>query len=265
MQYCVNFYKHIKKLDIADEFTITYSNRNDVLIDFLEEFKDKRVNLTIEKQLTDSELKLLKTISDSYPNLFLRFEFYNYDYTENICESGVPYFFARHVNNWDEFLGLIDLGVSDIYVVEDLGFELESVAKVAHENNVRIRIYPNVAQSQWKDTPDFKKFWIRPEDIHLYDGIVDVCEFFGEPKHMPTLLKIYKEDKKWLGALKDLIIGLHTTIDNRLINFEFFGEGRINCGKKCLKGNACRRCDRVVELAKTLEKVNLTIEERKGE
>ena len=242
MQYCVNFYKHIKKLDIADEFTITYSNRNDVLIDFLEEFKDKRVNLTIEKQLTDSELKLLKTISDSYPNLFLRFEFYNYDYTENICESGVPYFFARHANNWDEFLGLIDLGVSDIYVVEDLGFELESVAKVAHENNVRIRVYPNVAQSQWKDTPDFKKFWIRPEDIHLYDGIVDVC-----------------------GALKDLIIGLHTTIDNRLINFEFFGEGRINCGKKCLKGNACRRCDRVVELAKTLEKVNLTIEERKGE
>ena len=139
------------------------------------------------------------------------------------------------------------------------------MAKVAHENGVRIRIYPNVAQSQWKDTPDFKKFWIRPEDIHLYDGIVDVCEFFGEPKHIPILLKIYKEDKKWLGALKDLIIGLHTTIDNRLINFEFFGEGRINCGKKCLKGNACRRCDRVVELAKTLEKVNLTIEERKGE
>ena len=97
------------------------------------------------------------------------------------------------------------------------------------------------------------------------DGIVDVCEFFGEPKHMPILLKIYKEDKKWLGALKDLIIGLHTTIDNRLINFDFFGEGRINCGKKCLKGNACRRCDKVVELAKTLEKVNLTIEERKGE
>lgn len=158
MQYCIDYYKNSRAKEKADEFTIKYTKKNDVLIDFLEENKQKRINLTIEENLTDRELKLLKNICNVYPNLVLRFEDYDYNYIENITESGVPFFFGNKVNNWDEFLGLIELGVTDIYIVEDLCFELDKVSKIAHEENVRIRIYPNVAQSSWKDTPDIKKF-----------------------------------------------------------------------------------------------------------
>ena len=119
MQYCIDYYRNLRAKEKADEFTIIYTKKNDALIDFLEKYKDKRINLTIEENLTDGELKLLKTICNNYSNLVLRFENYDYNYVENIVESGVPFFYGNRVNNWDEFLGLVELAVTDIYIVED--------------------------------------------------------------------------------------------------------------------------------------------------
>lgn len=259
MKYCIDYHKSFRKAEQADEFTIIYNKKNDALIDFLEKFKDKRVNLTIEKELTTSELKLLKTIRDSYPNLFLRIEKYDDEILENLVECGVPFFFSNRVNNWDEFLGLVELGVTDIYIVEDLCFELDKVAAIAHNNDIQLRIYPNIAQSSWKHTPEIKKFWVRPEDIAAYEEYVDVCEFFGNTQQVSVLLKIYKEDKKWFGLLNEIIIGLKENLDSRFIAPRF-AEKRIKCGRECLKGGKCQMCERVVSLSKTLKDANLMIE-----
>jgi len=262
MKYCIDYYKNSKAKEKADEFTIVYTKKNDILIDFLEEYKTKRINLAINDKLTDGELKLLKTICDSYPNLVLRFELYDYDYIENIAESGVPFFYGNRVNNWDEFMGLVDLAVTDIYIVEDLAFELDKVSKIAHNEGIRIRIYPNVAQSSWKDTLDIKKFWVRPEDIDFYSEYVDVCEFFGNAEQIPTLLKIYQEDKKWYGLLNEIIIGLKTPLDSRFIYYNFV-EKRIRCGKSCQKGNKCQLCDRIVNLSYSLKEAQLIVKPEK--
>lgn len=262
MQYCVDYYRYSKANDKADEFTINYTKKNDALIDFLKENSQKRINLTIEEKLTDGELKILRTICDAYPNLVLRFEFYDYDYVENITESGVPFFYANRVNNWDEFIGLIDLAVTDIYIVEEFAFELDKISKIAHDAGIRIRIYPNVAQSRWKDTQDIKKFWIRPEDIDFYSEYVDVCEFFGNIEQIPVFLKIYKEDKQWFGLLNEIIIGLKSPLDSRFI-IPRFAERRIKCGKNCLKGGNCSMCETVVSLSKTLKEANIMVETKK--
>lgn len=259
MKYCINYHRNFKNADKADEFTITYNKKNDDLIDFLEKFKDKRINLTIEELLSYSELKLLKTIRDGYPNLFLRIENYNDDILEDLTECGIPFFFGNRINNWDEFLGLVELGVTDIYVVEDLCFELDKIAAIAHEENIYLRAFPNVAQSSWKHMHDIKKFWIRPEDIQLYEEYIDVCEFFGAENHISILLKIYKEDKKWFGDLSEIIIGLNTPIDSRFI-VPRFAESRIKCNKNCLKGGKCRMCERVISLSKTLKDANIMID-----
>lgn len=258
MKYCINYHRNFKNADKADEFTITYNKKNDVLIDFLENFKDKRVNLTIDERLNYGELKLLKTISDTYSNLVLRFENYDSDAIEDIVDCGVPFFFGNRVNNWDEFLGLVELAVTDIYIVEELCFELDKVSAIAHNEDIKIRIYPNVAQSAWKDTPAVKKFWVRPEDISLYEEYVDVCEFFGAEQQTSVLLKIYKDDKKWFGALNEIIIGLKEEFDSRFI-IPKFAERRIKCGKNCMKGGNCRMCERVLSLSKTLKAADLIV------
>lgn len=258
MQYCINYNRTFKKPERADEFTIIYNKKNDALIDFLEKFKDKRINLTIEEKLTFSELKLLKTIWDKYLNFVLRIETYEEESLEDIVECGIPFFFSNRVNNWDEFLGLVELGVTDIYIVEDLCFELDKVAAIAHYNGIRLRVYPNIAQSSWKYTPEIKKFWIRPEDIDIYSQYVDVCEFFGKDQQISILLDIYKKDKKWFGLLNEIIIGIKDDLDSRFI-VPRFAERRIKCGKGCLKGGNCQMCERVVSLSKTLKEAEIMV------
>ena len=258
MKYCIDYFKGMKSTDKADEFTIIYKKRNDTLIDFLKENNTKRINLKIEEDLTEGELKILKTICNNYPNLVLRFEYYNEETIEKITESGVPFFFGNRVSTWDEFLGLVDLAVTDIYIVEDLCFELDKISKIAHDAEIKLRVYPNVAQSSWKDSSDIKKFWIRPEDIDFYSQYVDVCEFFGDAEQIPTLLRIYKEDKQWYGLLNEIIIGLKTPLDSRFTHFNFANR-RVRCGKDCLKGSKCDLCNRIVDLSYTLKEAHLMV------
>ena len=263
MKYCINYHRNFKNPEKADEFIINYTKKNDALIDFLEKFKDKRINLTIEERLTYLELKVLKTISDSYPNLVLRFESYDSEAIDDIVECGIPFFFGNRVNNWDEFLGLIALGVTDTHVVEDICFELDKVSTIAHNEGVQLRAYPNVAQSSWRDTPEIKKFWIRPEDISIYEQYIDVCEFFGGDQQISTLLKIYKEDKKWFGLLNEIIIGIKSDLDSRFI-VPNFAEKRVRCKKECLRGGKCQMCERIVSLSKTLKEANLIVDTDKN-
>lgn len=262
MKYCVDYFRHIEGLDQADEYTIKYSKKNDILITFLEENKDKIINLTIEEKLDGVDYKTLKAIYGTFSNFRLRFEFYDSNEIENIVECGIPFFFGNRVNNWDEFLGLVDLGVTDIYVVEDMCFDLERVAEIAQKENIKLRTYANVAQSTWKDTPGIKKFWIRPEDVSIYEQYIDVIEFFGTPQQAAVLLKVYKDIKKWFGPLKEIIIGLEDGLDSRYIVSEF-ATRRVSCQKNCLKGGKCRICNRVIELSKVLEKNNLIVKQDK--
>lgn len=262
MKYCVDYFNHIQGLEKADEYTIKYSRKNDILIDFLEKNKTTRVNLTIEERLTEKDFKLLKPIYDAFPNLYLRFESYDVEVIDMIKECGIPFFFGNRVNNWDELIGFINLGVSDIYIVEDLCFDLERVALAAHKESVNLRTYANVAQSTWKDTPEIKQFWIRPEDVSVYEKYIDVLEFFGTPQQIAVLLKVYKDDKKWFGQLKEIIIGISSDLDSRFISPQF-AKQRVSCKKNCITGGKCRICDRIVELSKTLKDVNIMITEKK--
>lgn len=262
MKYCVDYYKHIDGLDKADEYTIRYSKKNDVLITFLQENQNKIVNLTIEEALDAGDYKTLKAIYQTFPNFRLRFERYNPETIEDIVECGIPFFFGNRVNNWDEFLGLLDLGVTDIYVIEDMCFDLERVAIAAKLEGVQLRTYANIAQSTWKDTSGVFKFWIRPEDIDLYSNYIDTIEFFGTPQQQGILVKVYSEIKQWFGPLNEIIIGLNESIDSRYIVKEF-GERRLHCQKNCRKGGKCRVCHRVLELSKLLEQNDLIVKKDK--
>jgi hypothetical protein len=262
MNYCVDFYNHLTGYEKADEYTIKYTKKNDVLIDFLEKNNTKRVNLTIEARITEAEMELFVSIYEKFSNLVLRFESYDADIIDLIQKSGIPFFFGNRINNWDEFIGFVNLGVSDIYVVEDLCFDLERVASIAKPAGIRLRTFANVAQSTWKGTPEIKKFWIRPEDISIYEKYIDTLEFFGTPQQISVLLKVYKEDKQWFGRLKEIIFGLQSDIDSRFI-IQRFAEQRVKCRKDCLKGGKCQVCDRVVELSNTLEKANIMIKPKR--
>ena len=186
----------------------------------------------------------------------------NFDFTLNVNQDEISNNFKGILlvyNTKDELLGYIQLGVSDVYIGDNLGFELDKVAEIAHQNNVQIRVFPNVAQSSWKETPGLKKFFIRPEDVTFYSDYVDVFEFWGTNlKKQEIFYKIYSK-QEWFGSLNEIIYELNEELDSRYI-IPRFAEKRIRCKKECLKGGKCQICDRIKELSHTLEEAHIIVD-----
>lgn len=256
MKYCFNYNKSTEKMKYiknAQEWTIKYNSKDSTLLTFLDRNKDKRINLYFEDVVT---IDFLYELNKKYDNLYFKLkkeQYYNKDLKYNF-----KFFFDEPVGDWDTLIGLLEYGVSDVYIVEDLGFELDRVKTIAAQYNVQIRVFPNVAQSKFLDTNSLKKFFIRPEDIKKYENYIDVIEFYHSDEQLDTYYEIYAIDRKWFGKLNEIIKDFDLEIDNKYI-ISNFSEKRIKCGKKCLKGGTCKRCDNISHLADSLEQSKLIV------
>lgn len=268
MKYCINYSNKSHIIDKVDEILIRYDKNKilELFTQFIPAHLNQRIIVQlIEEDNIDTIVNNLKKIISIYnENKDIKFDiqlpFYNQKFIEELKDTNLKYFFKAAANSWDKFTGLISQNVSDIYITDELAFELDKVAEIAHKNNIKVRIYPNVAQSRWDKLSDILKFFIRPEDIEMYEPYVDVCEFYGDKaQQIDTYYKIYQEDKKWFGDLQEIIIGLDSKIDSRYI-IPRFAEKRIKCGKDCLKNGKCEMCKRILDLSEQLENAHLIVQ-----
>lgn len=174
-------------------------------------------------------------------------------YSTELKEHNIPFYFEDSAFTWDQLRGMVSLGVSDIFISGELGFDLERIRWYADLNNVKIRCYVNIAQSMWKLGDGFKDFYIRPEDIDFYSNYIDIAEFYDSVNNQNVLYEVYFHDKEWNGNLREIVKGLTLDINNYYILGSEFARRRSQCKKKCIKGERCELCDRLAELAKSLE------------
>ncbi len=175
---------------------------------------------------------------------------------EELKKANIQFFFNSYVRDWDTLHYYMELGVSDVYVVEALAFELNLLAPVAHAKGVSIRAFANVCQGLQVGGNPLKSFFIRPEDVVDYEKYIDVLEFYGDEHVQAVAYKVYAHDKQWAGSLNEIIIGLEQEIDNRRIA-PAFGNLRMRCGKRCLKGKNCHICDHIKNVANKLEESDM--------
>lgn len=174
-----------------------------------------------------------------------------------IRAQGLPAFFHQYVTSWDTLSFLLSLGVSDIYICEELGFSLSEVRPVAKDIN--IRVIPNIAQSSCNETSSILKFFVRPEDIEYLEPFADICEFVinKEDTNRATsayeaLYRVYAINKSWSDDLSKIIAGA-PSIKNNMLPPNFAGT-RFSCSKKCFKGRKCHKCQTAEKVATNLEK-----------
>jgi len=171
----------------------------------------------------------------------------------------IPYFFINPVTTIDQLYGLILYHPTDMYICEELGFYLDKISAILHKNNIKIRVFPNICQSSFIETPSLKTFFIRPEDISIYANFVDVFELLIDKDKQQILFKIYKQEK-WAGKLKDIIPTFKGDLDSRYL-LGNFGAIRAKCGKRCLyKPGTCTICDRFNEVADTFKNNKIIIQ-----
>ena len=253
MKSCIQWRKGFKYLSQIDEFNIDYKNKEIKLVNFLEHYaKTQRVNIRLPKDYTKDDIDLLEAIFErDKPNIALILP--DKYYIDELKEKEIPYYFPTLITSWDELISTLELYPSDVFISGELGFDLEKVFNITQKNNVRIRCYANVVQSSSKRYKQgFKNFFIRPEDIDWYSNFVDVIEFYDSIEQQNVLYTVYFKDKEWNGDLREIIKGLSLKINNYYILGSEFGRRRTHCQKRCFKGERCVLCDRLVELADTL-------------
>lgn len=266
MKYCFNYNRRSEVLSLLDEINIKFDPEDaDLIFNYILSHSHQRINAKVVDDRDVFKYNLLEKFEDfkeEHRDIDFAIILPKYDLNlAQICQQkGLKFYFDVVVRDWETFNTFISAGVSDIFLVEQMMFEIQDASTAAHKAGVRVRTFPNIAQRRYDETVSIKCFFIRPEDIDLYEGLVDVMEIYTiEEINQDVVWEIYKEDKIWWGPLKEIIIGLDNEIDGRYI-IPRFGERRLKCNRKCFKGYNCDVCPTVEILGKNLQKAGLLIQ-----
>lgn len=255
MKYCLRYTNICTKLDQTDEITIKYIEDKG-LIDFLEKYNSKRVNLLIDASVfPETEVRKLASIKNFYPqyNFAIAMSHYKPELTLAFVEADIPFYISTPCTNWEQFQLYIAAGVSDINVSGPLGFELPKVKRVLNklEQKIQVRATPNKIKKLEEGTNDIVGFFIRPEDVKVYEEFIDILDFEGL-EHQDAFYSIYAEQKLFMGNLNQYIYNFSDSVDNCGL-ISLFGERRKDCGRQCLSGGGCRRCYLLANLAPAMK------------
>ena len=269
MKYALTYHHTTFEKGLFDEVIIKYDKNNTNVIAFAqEEAKDVRLVLNMRDYEWDYDddtknaLPTIQMLASVHNNIAIMLNIGQAEFAQELMKLSIPFFYDKIAETWDELVSLVYVGVSDIYIGSELGFEMKDVTSMCHSRNIKVRAYPNVAQTSapFKNMPNITSFFIRPEDLHLYEGYIDIIQFFGPLDRQKVLHQIYIKET-WLGNLSDIIIGLDIDVQNRTVANPF-ADIRLNCKKRCNQ-NKCNLCHNVQAFAQTLGSKGLVLTKEK--
>lgn len=266
MKYCINYAKDFRFMDEVDEIILNHYSGSDFVIEFVpklvKENKSQRIIVNLLDIKTDkiSEpiIYIAKLIHDGYNMAAIILD--KKEIIDMCKENNVPFFFSKHATNLETAYSMAEMGVSDVYVVEELGFRIKDLKYLKDKYNIKIRVFPNIAQSAKNSIiKPMERFWIRPEDTELYEPYVDVFELLSgeDTSRLSVVYEIYKQ-RQWLGTINDLILDFQEPIVPNTGISPHFGDMRLNCGKRCHLGR-CNICTQMISFAEAFDNAGLEI------
>ena len=269
MQYSVSFYTNFPYFEQIDEIQIKYTETNVHLIDFVrDEFPNKRIVVLVHNNATVDDIEIFKAAAEVGHEVVFGIGSNSLKLIPFLQKAKLKFYLYEGCSNWDQVVAAATIGVSDILVINDLGFSISEVSAYCKAKGIRVRAYANVAQtivsSELQDKLNsLTFFFIRPEDVVVYEDYVDVLEFFGPLDRQKVLYDIYTQGY-WNGDLSELILGLNSceSIPNKNIP-SAFGYHRLNCKKRCAY-DKCNLCYRFASFANVLQSAGLELQKKEG-
>lgn len=246
MQYSV--FHRSKYKDQASEIRCP-SNQLGLIVKYIKEHPEKRYNIIYDED-KDPIPKLIEQVDlvkDITPNYTI--EVSKITTLQTLIATDYNAYLRHPVTDEETLDNLLHLGVSDVYIDGPLGFEIDFLTK--RKGQAFIRTSPCLSANA-SLAPNSKSnatsFFIRPEDLHLYQSAIDIIDFKEKDQDKEdTLFQIYNRGT-FNFNLQDLIPQLHIEVPNLFIKPDF-AENRLNCGQRCFR---CHLCETQLALASKL-------------
>lgn len=268
MRLAIPFKNHFALNDVADELNIYYDpNSQDLndLIAFVKEFEKKQINIEYRNGIDFKTASALSSLSE---NVCFRLKSSDLAATSKLREKNCRYFFSKD-NPASSFRTLQsfveELHVSEVYIADDLCYQLKNVRRYCEEHGVKIRAVLNSVPMTHPSMSETIPIWM-PRDMDELSGYFDVAEFdcghdkTYDFKKLSVLYKVWFEKKDWVGDMQEI---------NEWIPFNYYcrtilpsiGRTKFNCRLKCLsEGAHCTKCQQVMDLSKALLEKQLQFE-----
>lgn len=264
MNYAIRYDSKFRHFKDVNEIVFYYNVNFDSLMYQIESaVKNENQKVVIDAgflELDNSfDIEGLVKIRDKYKNFLIQLPWGDLEKLDLVKKANLPYMFSDYAKTREMVYAMYKAGAKEIYVVEELCFNLPALQFFRKECGIKLRIFPDVAQietNSQKYVNPLTKFFVRPEDVSLYEEYVDTFEIFHFGEKISVIYEIYKQEQ-WLGNLNQIIMGLKCDIVNTSIA-PHFGKCRLNCNKMCYI-NKCFICPEIEKLAYAFDDAGLEI------
>lgn len=247
--------------DKATEFNLLFfQSRNKIedLIEFIQEYENKRINISFPEGVHLPTLKSICAVSD---NIYVRLMASDMMIVADLQQNDIKFFFdaSMGVGNYTNLDAFIRLGVSDIYPVDDLCYNINEVAEYCHSKGIKLRLILNSIPATTFDKGINPRSSIyRPQDIDMLNKYYDTFEFnCGEPYDWAKFNVLYRtwfERKHWHGQISEINDDVHMDFHNDTV-YPDITNYKIVCGRKCNQriGSYCKKCEQWLEVGQIFE------------
>lgn len=262
MNYCIKYTNKFRYFDNDNvEIEIMYTSNNrllDFCKDVLKESQKLIVNI-IDEEISEDEISVFEAAAAIHPNILFKTTDIECIYKNS---NKLNFLYANPATGWFDVRDLSNIGISEILIKDYLCFNLEKLKKYCDKRNIKIRCVANyIEENRLNTIPPYEKFFIRPEDVSVYEDYIDTIEFYKDDYYellekQNILYKIYNNGR-WEGKLSDIIDGYTDDTLNTTIT-PLFAKFRIDCHRRCDLG-LCDSCEHHMALAKVLEKSGIKV------
>lgn len=176
-------------------------------------------------------------------------------YNLKFKEKDIKFFFDYYMPAYSFRLleQMCELGVSDVYIADDLCYSLDKTRTLCNKYGVQIRMILNrIPSLMYAKGSNIRSPWFIPETVDQLAEYVDVAEFDTTSlTKLKTYYKMWFEKKKWRENVDFINLDLEIPIpnDSLIPNFTIF---KMNCGYRCAYGSPCNKCQQFYEMAQDL-------------
>ena len=270
MKYAITYTKNFRHYDEVDEVIFPYKGISDEegLIEIVTNTltrEDQRAIILVDKyeQSIDDLIPIVRKLKSVHENMVVSLNLdYQHEWIDKLKEAEIPFMFVNFATTVAQIAAMVLFGAKEVYLAEDICFRLERLQLFREIDGIKFRIFPDILQTPRRcaNLPQITNFFIRPEDVDLYEKYVDVIEIFRKDSRQSVVYEIYKQGQ-WRGPLSDLIIDLTEEINGSSF-IPDFGRARLECGRRCAMTD-CDICTYSVEVGHKMEEAGVAFVKQK--